>query len=80
MTFNLGIFFTSPTDEFLNPDGRDIKELILQRFRDACYKPQFFFVKSSGTGQRTSWVVQQFIMRSRAPLQGTCCPAGYCRR
>jgi hypothetical protein len=43
MTFKRRLFFTSPTDEFLEPGGRDIKERILKRIRDAGYEPQLFF-------------------------------------
>ncbi len=45
MAFKRRVFFTSPTDKFLDADGRDIKKRILQKIRDADYEPQLFFVR-----------------------------------
>ena len=53
MAFNRRVFFTSPTDEFLEPSGSEIKQRILQRIRDAGYEPQQFF--REGLPKSMSW-------------------------
>jgi hypothetical protein len=53
MAFKRRIFFTSPTDEFLTPDGRDIKDRILQRIHAGGYEPQLFF--REGLPKNMSW-------------------------
>jgi hypothetical protein len=53
MTFKRRIFFTSPTDEFLNHDGIEFKNQLLQKIRDAGYEPQLFF--REGLPKNMSW-------------------------
>lgn len=53
MKFKRRVFFTSPTDDFLVPAWRDIKERILQRIRDKGYEPQLFF--REGLPKNMSW-------------------------
>lgn len=53
MTFKRRVFFTCVTDSFLEPGGRDIKERILKRIRDAGYEPQLFF--REGLPKNMSW-------------------------
>ena len=43
MTFRRSILFTSPTDEFLDSDGVEFKNRLLQKIRKAGYEPQLFF-------------------------------------
>jgi len=53
MKFKRRIFFTSPTDEFLDPTGLELKEHLLQKIRDAGFEPQLFF--REGLPKNMSW-------------------------
>src|SRR5271157_5912867 len=53
MTFKRRVFFTCVMDAFLESGGRDIKERILKRIRDAGYEPQLFF--REGLPKNMSW-------------------------